>query len=309
MEKTFNIGITAGDASGIGQEIIAKAISHLTPDIRRRIKIYGSARTMERYLDEFCSSAGDITIIDVSKDADDASLALNAVDDAARDALSHRISAIVTAPVNKARMQTASKGFCGHTEYLAKVSGALDTTMCFIGSLPNGFCLAMSVVNTHVPLRDVAGLLTTDKICRTIKRTEECIQKIKGRRPRIAVMALNPHAGEDSLLGGEEKEIILPAIQRMKEAGIHCDGPWPSDGLMYKLKADEYDACIAMHHDQGTMPMKLLCGMKLVNVTLGLPYVRTSPAHGTAEDIAGYRIADETSMLYAIELADELIRI
>jgi len=223
---------------------------------------------------------------------------------ATRLAQSGALSAIVTAPINKALVTRAGFPISGHTELLAKVTGARDVRMMLAGSR-----LRVVLVTMHVALADVPKLLTVGSILRTIRVTDEHLRRYhRLRRPRIAVAGLNPHAGEGGLFGREEGTVIAPAVARARAAGIEAHGPLAADALFFHASQGAFDAVVAMYHDQGLIPLKLLHFHDGVNVTLGLPIVRTSPDHGTAYDIAGKGRADDGSMRAAIALAIEMAR-
>jgi 4-hydroxythreonine-4-phosphate dehydrogenase len=168
--------------------------------------------------------------------------------------------------------------------------------------------LRVALVTTHAPLREVAALITGRKIVEVVELSNDFCRRLGIRRPRIAVAGLNPHAGEDGLLGDEEKRIIAPAVKRAARSGINVTGPWSADTLFYRAFHGQFDAVVAMYHDQGLAPFKLVAFDNGVNLTLGLPFVRTSPDHGTAPDIAGKGIARPAGMIAAINLAADLCR-
>jgi 4-hydroxythreonine-4-phosphate dehydrogenase len=192
--------------------------------------------------------------------------------------------------------------FPGQTEFFAARSGTDNYAMCLTGGP-----LTVGLVTIHVPLRDVPRLLKKEEIVRTGKLLADFVRRRTGREPRIAVAGLNPHAGEAGLFGSEEKEIIAPAVEELARGG-HFSGPHSPDTVFHRAAQGEFDAVLCMYHDQGLIPLKLLAFDSGVNVTLGLPYPRTSPDHGTGFDIAGTGRANHTSMLAAIKLAAELLR-
>ncbi|HPQ80300.1 MAG TPA: 4-hydroxythreonine-4-phosphate dehydrogenase PdxA [bacterium] len=319
------IGITMGDPKGIGPEIVAKAWRSMSEEERSQLLIYGDHAALSAAA-ELCSTAFDarrvVTTSSTSPpiqkvdDAEAARLAISAIDAAVADAESGRIAAIVTAPVNKMRMRSAVPNFFGHTEYLADAAGVKDAVMMFASpdyiapgtgvALPKQLCV--SLVTMHKAIRDVPSSVTTEKVLTSIRQTALALEThFACPDARIAVMALNPHAGEGGSLGDEEKSAIAPAIARALKEGINCIGPLPADSLFRKLSDFDYDAVIAMYHDQGILPVKLLFQSGSVNVTLGLPYIRTSPSHGTAEDLAWLGTADESGMTAAISLTRKLV--
>jgi 4-hydroxythreonine-4-phosphate dehydrogenase len=212
--------------------------------------------------------------------------------------------ALVTAPVNKASVRAAGfSDFEGHTEYLACATLTKDYEMVFIGQK-----LKVALVTRHIALENVPKALSTEKIYKIIELTHGAMIKYFSMpNPKIGVCGLNPHAGESGLFGREEKEIIGPAVKKAARLSKNIFGPLPSDVVFYDAKNGKYDVVIAMYHDQGLIPFKMLHFKDGVNVTLGLPFIRTSPDHGTAMDIAGKGIADPSSMIEAIRLAALLV--
>lgn len=208
---------------------------------------------------------------------------------------------LVTAPLNKEGIRRAGYPFQGHTDYLASLSGGADCRMMLTGGE-----IRVVLATVHVPLREVGGLLTRAGIARTIRLAREAMIRFGFPRPRIAVAGLNPHAGEGGLFGDEEEEVISPAVEECRGEGIDAAGPLPPDTLFYHLARGRFDAAVVMYHDQGLIPLKMVAFERGVNITLGLPIVRTSPDHGTAYDIAGKGVADPTSMIEAIKVAARL---
>ena len=209
------------------------------------------------------------------------------------------IAAMVTCPINKALMRRAGHDYEGHTQLIASLTHCRDYVMMLAGDK-----LRVALVTIHCALKHVPSLLTTDKIYRTIEVTARTLKQDFGLlMPRLAVAALNPHAGEQGLFGQEEERIIRPAISKAKAQGQRVEGPFPADTLFFRAARGEFDAVVAMYHDQGLIPLKLLHFSDAVNVTLGLPIVRTSVDHGTAYDIAGKGIADPSSLKAAIGMA------
>jgi 4-hydroxythreonine-4-phosphate dehydrogenase len=214
------------------------------------------------------------------------------------------VDAIATAPLNKKVLQLAGYRYPGHTELLAKLSGTRECRMMLLGDR-----LKVVLVTVHLPLMRVSRELTTKKIRVTIELADRALRDRFGlARPRLAVAALNPHAGEEEIFGHEEKQIILPAVREARRRGIAVTGPFPADSLFYQAAQGDYDAVVCMYHDQGLIPLKLLHFIGGVALTLGLPFVRTSVDHGTAYDIAGKGKADAASMREAILLAARLAR-
>jgi len=214
-------------------------------------------------------------------------------------ALRGKIAGMVTCPISKVLMQEAGYPFEGHTQLIAHLTKTSDVVMMLAGER-----LRVTLVTIHCALRDVSSLLTKNKVLTTIRITEKALRQYFAlKRPRLAVAALNPHAGEAGLFGDEEETIIAPAVQAAQQEGLYVEGPFPADTLFHKAVAGRYDAVVAMYHDQGLIPLKLLHFSDAVNVTLGLPIIRTSVDHGTAYDIAGTGKADPSSLKAAIRMA------
>lgn len=280
--------ITTGDPSGIGPEVTEKALANPKVKGLADFFVIGDAKTSikMRRSPEACGK--------LSVQYLDRALAIIAKGEA---------DCLVTAPINKANVRSAGfKDFEGHTEYLAEATLTKDYAMMFVGKR-----MKITLVTRHIALKDVPSKLTVDKICRTICLTHRYLSDhFHLKNPRIAVAGLNPHAGEGGIFGKEEISVISPAI---KKASLTCgkvSGPFPPDVVFVDALQGKYDAVISMYHDQGLIPFKLLYFKDGVNMTLGLPFVRTSPDHGTAFDIAGKGIADPSSMIEAIKLAVRL---
>ena len=221
---------------------------------------------------------------------------------AVQDALAGRVQAIATAPVNKAAFAAAGLPWRGHTDLLAHLCGVDEAVMMFWSE-----ALRVVLATVHIPLGDVPAALTTDRMLRTIRVTAAAMPRFGMPESRIAVTGLNPHAGESGLLGHEESDAIAPAIAAARSEGINVSGPFPADTLFVRASRGEFDVVIACYHDQGLIPVKLLAFGHAVNVTLGLPIIRTSVDHGTAFDIARQGKADPGSMVEAILLAARLV--
>ncbi len=274
------IGVTLGDPAGIGPEIVAAAIRTLPPAWRERLIVYGDAAGHVPGKPDERSGAAQVAYLEAAVAA----------------AKSGELAAIVTAPISKTWAKRAGFAFPGHTEFLAARLGAKHVVMMFVGPR-----LKVALATIHLPLAQVAANLTTAGIRRTIELVREAMVRDFGVvAPRIGVVGLNPHAGEGGLLGIEEREIIGPAV------GEHR-GPLVPDVAFRDALDGKYDALVAMYHDQGLIPVKLVDFEEAVNVTLGLPIVRTSPDHGTAYDIAGKGIARSTSMACALRRAFEMV--
>jgi 4-hydroxythreonine-4-phosphate dehydrogenase len=332
------VTITMGDPAGIGPEIILKAADHLHEKIAQgglALTVIGCKATYQataaslRLPDrsqpitpEAADPVPPLAFIDVGEagppiapgivSAAAGRLAYQAIEIAVRLALAGKVGAICTAPLNKEALNLAGYHFAGHTELLATLTGAKDSVMM----LAHGN-LRVSHVSTHSALADVARKLTPERLRRVAVLTTAALRALGIAHPRIAVAALNPHAGEGGLFGREDIDISTPTIAALRAEGLDVTGPVPGDTVFVKLRAGQFDAVIAMYHDQGHIPVKLLGfsvdpatgswnALSGVNITLGLPIVRTSVDHGTAFDIAGQGIASETSLLEAIALATQL---
>jgi 4-hydroxythreonine-4-phosphate dehydrogenase len=268
------IGITLGDVAGIGPEVVAKALASGKLDRRFDYEIIGNPRTKHR--------------VD----------AIHWVVDGACRCLRGDLAGLVTAPISKPLLWRAGYRFAGQTELLAQLANCKRFAMMLVGGP-----LRVALVTTHVSLRQVTEQITGKKIVEVIALTRQACRRLGVARPRIAVAGLNPHGGEGGMLGDEERRIIAPAVRR---AGPRVTGPCSPDTVFYRAARGEFDAVVAMYHDQGLAPFKLVAFDTGVNVTLGLPFVRTSPDHGTAPDIAGKGIARPDGMIAAINLAAQL---
>jgi len=222
---------------------------------------------------------------------------VRAVDDAQRGA----VQAIATAPVNKEAFRLAGLPWAGHTDLLAHLTGARDVAMMF-----HSEALRVVLATVHIPLSEVPRALTAASLAATIALTARELPRFGIARPRIAVAGLNPHAGEHGLFGSEEDVAIRPAIEACRARGIDVDGPFPGDTVFVRARRGDFDVVVACYHDQGLIPVKLVAFGQAVNVTLGLPIIRTSVDHGTAFDIAGKGVADPESMIAAVLLAARL---
>lgn len=286
------MAVTTGDPSGIGPEIVAAAIADPRVIDACDPVVYGPLDPQE--LKQF--PAGRVA-------AESGHAAYGTIVAAVDDARAGRVDAIATAPVNKAAFAAAGLPWKGHTDLLAHLCGVPDVVMMF-WSEP----LRVVLATVHVALADVPKLLTVESLMTTIEITHRALPRFGIAEPRLAVAGLNPHAGEDGLMGREEIEVVRPTIARAREAGIDVAGPYPADTLFVRALRGEFDVVVAAYHDQGLVPVKLLAFGKAVNVTLGLPIVRTSVDHGTAFDIARQGKADPSSMVEAILLAARLGR-
>jgi 4-hydroxythreonine-4-phosphate dehydrogenase len=287
------IGIALGDTAGIGPEIVRAALDSGKIDPAFSYRIIGETPHA----------------IPGQPTPETARAAFDALEESARLALSGDIAAVVTGPVSKARMHEVGFNFPGQTEFFAARAGVENFAMLLTGG-----ALTVALVTVHIPLRDVPALLSESEIIRVGKLLAEFLAMRNGKPPRIAVAGLNPHAGESGAIGREEIEIISPAIEKLNQSPITnhqspvFTGPISPDTVFNRAVAGEFDAVLCMYHDQGLIPLKLLSFDSGVNVTLGLPFVRTSPDHGTAFGIAGKNISRPDSMIAAINLAAELLK-
>jgi 4-hydroxythreonine-4-phosphate dehydrogenase len=323
------LAITMGDPGGIGPEIIAKALTHANVYDTARPLVIGERRAMEaavritggrlevRSVDQ-PSEAGDhpgtIDLLDLANiDIEQlgrarvrpevGKAAYEYLERATQLALAGDVGAIVTAPLNKEALSEAGWVGVGHTELLARFAGVPDKSVAMMLASNR---LRVVHVSTHVSLRRAIELVTPERIMTATRLAGETARDIVGREPHIAVAGLNPHAGEHGLFGSEEAELIEPAIDQLRAEGWHISGPVSPDTVFLRAAAGEFDAVMAMYHDQGHIPSKFAGFDDTVNVTLGLPIVRTSVDHGTAYDIAGTGKANEANLLAAIDLAAQM---
>lgn len=290
MSAKPRVAITAGDPAGIGPEIAARAARD--PEVLSLCDpiIYGPSSPDE--LARFVRGQ-------VSAEAGRASY--DAVVGAVEDAVAGRVAAIATAPINKAAFAAAGLPWKGHTDLLAHLTGAPRGVMMF-----HSDTLRVVLATVHIPLAAVPGAITPALIEDVIGLTAAELPRFGIANPRLSVAGLNPHAGEDGLLGDEDERVLRPTIARCAARGIDVRGPFPADTVFLRALRGEFDAVIACYHDQGLIPVKMAAFGRAVNVTLGLPIIRTSVDHGTAFDIAGKGIADPGSMIEAVKLAARL---
>jgi 4-hydroxythreonine-4-phosphate dehydrogenase len=322
------IGLTLGDFNGIGPEIIIKTLTDA-----RILKIcipvvYGSYKVLSKYKkiteteevvfnsirnmeglnpkkinlitcweEDFEVSPGKVT-------EQAGKCALISLEKASEDLFAGKIDAVVTAPINKNNIQSENFKFPGHTEYFTEKAGIKDSLMLLVSEN-----LRVGVVTGHIPLAEVKTELTKEKLISKINVMYKSLKNDFGiQKPKIALLGLNPHAGESGLLGKEEQELMIPLIEELKNKGILIFGPFPSDGFFGMHHYKKFDGVLAMYHDQGLIPFKTLAFDSGVNYTAGLPVVRTSPDHGTAYDIAGKNIASESSFREAMYLACDIVK-
>jgi 4-hydroxythreonine-4-phosphate dehydrogenase len=307
------LALTTGEPAGIGPEI---ALAALQPPLAADVTLIGDHRLLaERATLMHCPSPLDVLHLPLAVrampgrlDARNAGYVLGTLDAALAGCSTGRFDAIVTAPVQKSVINDAGVAFSGHTEYLAMKSGVGRVVMMLAGDTAHG-PLRVALATTHVPLAQVSEALSRESLGETLAiLARELRQKFGIARPRIAVTGLNPHAGESGHLGREEIDVIAPAIRQAVAAGIDAHGPLPADTVFVPDTVRKYDAVLAMFHDQGLPVLKYATFGRGVNVTLGLPFVRTSVDHGTALDLAGTGQARAESMRAALELAIELVR-
>lgn len=280
------IALTAGDPAGIGPEIVAKAAAD--PSVRA---------VCEPIV--FASPAPGIRAGEVSAAAGRA--AYDTIVRAVAAARGGEVDAIATAPVNKLAFSLAGLEWKGHTDLLAHLCGVDHVAMMFHSPQ-----LKVVLLTVHVPLSEVPSLITADLVDRTVALTVEAMRGFGVARPRLALAGLNPHAGEGGVIGSEDDRVLAPAVKRASALGIEMAGPIPGDTVFVRASRGEFDCVLACYHDQGLIPVKLLAFGHAVNVTIGLPIIRTSVDHGTAFDIAGTGTADPGSMIAAVKLAAEM---
>lgn len=305
--RPVRLAITLGDAAGIGPEIITKA---LRAGSFEDVTLFGAPGLVPADAARLVDVSGTDSLIDVEPGLSDprcARLQLRALETAIEAAKRDEIDAIVTAPWTKALFETIGAPALGHTEVLADRFGVGDEHVMMLA----GDVLRVALVTTHIPLRQVSERVTEKAILHTIRVTAHELRRSFGiPEPRIAVCGVNPHAGEGGHMGTEDRDVVEPALEQARQLGFDVHGPFPADTLFVKFRGEvaPYDAVVAMYHDQGLTPLKLRHFGESANITLGLPTVRTSVDHGTAYDIAGKGIADASSMRYALELAERLVR-
>lgn len=324
----IRIGITHGDINGVGYEVILKAFADsamlelCTPiiygspkvaayhrkalDLATNFSIINSAQDASYNKLSIINCISDEAKVEFSKpDPESGKAALAALEKAIADYQEGLIDVIVTAPINKHTIQSDTFSFPGHTEYIEERAGKGSKSLMIL--MKDDFRVAL--VTGHIPLKDVATTITKELIEDKLRIFNHTLKQDFGiGSPRIAVLSLNPHAGDEGLLGTEEEQIIIPALNEMANQGILCYGPYPADGFMGSGNFANFDGILAMYHDQGLIPFKTMAMEDGVNFTAGLPIIRTSPAHGTAYDIAGKGEASEDSFRQAIYAAIDVYR-
>lgn len=325
------IAMTMGDPCGIGPEVIVKGLldktlyRHCRPfvigdfeQMKHAARLFAPGLVLKSILkiSEAQFKAGCLEVLDIQKSGRQstlhygqaqpraAAMALEAIRLAAEMAKAGDIDGIATAPIHKAAMKGIGFPFPGHTEFFAGAASEKNFGMMMVGA-----GLRITLTSIHLPLRDAIEQLNKLDIADKIRLTDTVLKKDFGiERPRIAVAGLNPHAGEEGLFGEEERREVLPALALAQDEGIDARGPYPADTLFHQLHQGRFDAAVALYHDQALIPIKLLAFGKGVNITLGLPFIRSSVDHGTAYDIAGKGIADPGSMQEALKLAASMAR-
>ncbi len=326
--RLLRVAITHGDTNGIGYEVILKTFAE--PEILELCTpiIYGSPKAAA-YHSKALNIQSNFCIIDKAEDAQEGKVnmlttfeeeikielgqpskeageaALNALVRAMTDHRSGAYDVLVTAPINKSNIQSEQFAFCGHTEYIETSVGNGSKSLMILMSDR----LRVALVTTHLPIKDIASAITKEAIMEKAQIFHKTLKRdFRISSPRIAILSLNPHSGDNGLLGKEEEEIIIPAIKELEAMGIQAFGPYAADGFFGSGAYDKFDGILAMYHDQGLAPFKAIAGDSGVNYTAGLPIIRTSPAHGTAYDIAGKGVADENSFRQAIYTAIDICR-
>jgi len=324
VENRPLIAITMGDPSGIGPEIIVKGLA--TPPDMCRTVVIGDAAWLQQHaaqwaprltirsikdLNDARYQPGVLEVLDLNNvpenlewgraTAEGGQAAVEAIRKAVELATAQQVHAITTAPISKEAIHLAGHRYPGHTEMLADFTGTPEVALMLAGG-----GLRVVLATTHVPLNEVRGLLTRERILKTIKLTHQWLTQVGIAHPHIAVTGLNPHSGDGGIFGNEETDIIAPAVAAARKEHIEVSGPFSADALFGRIHEANYDAVITMYHDQGMIPIKMAAMDRAVNITLGLPIIRTSVDHGTAYDIAGQGLAKPDSLLEALKVAATL---
>jgi len=323
------ISIALGDVTGIGPEVTLKALAAEAEEDDTRYLLIGDSGYIAALYEQLglqlplqpfseFSAAGRFFVHNPmpeplppgleSGSPAAARAAVAWLTDGAQRCLNHETDALVTAPLSKAAIVRSGQPFIGQTEFLSELAGTDRTVMMLLGDDERGRWLRVALATTHLPLRLVADHLSEAKIALAIELAAQACRDLGLPRQRVAVCGLNPHAGENGEFGREEIDLIEPMVASMRQKGLDVVGPLPADTLFYHAYRGDYDAVVAMYHDQGLGPLKMVAFENGVNWTLGLPFIRTSPDHGTAYDIAGRNQASESSMRAAIRLAKQLAR-
>ncbi len=317
------VAISIGDANGIGPEVIMKGLNSKNIDLKSSIPVViGRQNVLDFYADIFKqklnlkplnnfndAEPGNVYIINTGEmevdlcpghiTAESGKLSMQAVETGINHCLQKNCEALVTAPINKEAIHLAGYNFPGHTEFLAEKTGTEYPLMMMLSKKLN-----IGLVTTHIPIQQVSRSVTGADITRSVHILNDTLKtSMNIEHPHIAILGLNPHAGDGGVLGDEEVETINPAVNRLREQGLNLDGPFPADGFFGRHSYKYYDAVLAMYHDQGLIPFKLLSTNEGVNFTAGLPIIRTSPDHGTAYTISGLGQADSSSFVEAYNRA------
>lgn len=312
MTTKPRIAITIGDAAGIGPEVTLKALEDPKFSTSAEIIVVGDAAHLSSVASRFGLRplSGSVSVEDlgnlppdVNFGVDSAITGMAAAENIVRAVelwRSGQIDAIVTAPISKNAIRLGGYDFPGHTEFLAHLTDTNEFAMSFFAD-----SLRVILMSTHLPLTEAIKFITTERLAALIRFGDREIHRLIGRKPRLAVAGINPHASEGGRFGTEEQHLITPAIEACRSERIDVSGPFPADTVFFNAMRGKFDAVIAMYHDQATIPVKTIAFDRAVNVTLGLPVIRTSVDHGTAYDIAGKGIANAENMAAAIDLAIE----
>jgi len=314
-EPRPRLALTTGDPAGIGPEIVLKALAHKDVPVAEWV-VYGSKTAMAHCAQALGLAplqASGACLVDIGGglvetgvvSAEAGRQAATAVIRAAEDAMKGAVAGLVTAPLNKEAMHHAGFDYPGHTELLAHQANTPNVAMMFVGGK-----IRVALLTIHEALKDVPALVTAEEIVRVATLVHEALPRFgaaPGRR-KIAIAGLNPHAGEHGHIGREEQDVFPPALSALRASGVDIEGPFPGDTLFVRAARGDFDGVIACYHDQGLIPVKLLAFGEAVNVTIGLPFIRTSVDHGTGFDIAGRGKASEGSLLAAMSLAVQLAR-
>lgn len=298
------LAITIGDSAGIGPEIVFRAVNSLKVQRVCSPVVVGDKNIISQYFDirkksnkvEFVFSSNYNKKVVMGKPSKISGLiACKAIEKAVKMCINKEAKAVVTAPVSKESFKYADLKFAGHTEYLANLTKTKQYCMMMVCDNINSV-----MITRHLPISKISACIKEKDIITTTQLSADFIKKLINKNPKILVCALNPHAGDNGILGNEEKEKIIPAINKLKKIGYDICGPFPVDVAWTKFLKNKCDLIVGMYHDQIMLPLKILNPKHIVNVTVGLPFIRTSPGHGTAFDIAGKNVADFSSMEQAI---------
>lgn len=330
MSALIKVGITHGDVNGVGYEILLKAFSDARLLELFQPIVYGSSKSASYHRKVLNSDAMNFHIISKVEESHEGKVnlvncvreevkielgsasseagesAYTALDIACRDLANGKIDLLVTLPINKESIQNDQFQFPGHTDFLEDRFASNGEKALMVMATET---MRVALVTAHIPLSEVSSKLSKELIMEKLKTLDRTLKRdFRIENPRIAVLGLNPHAGENGLLGKEEMEIIAPAVKEAQDQWIHCAGPFPADGFFGSNRFKEFDAILAMYHDQGLIPFKTLAMDAGVNFTAGLPIVRTSPDHGTAYDIAGKNLASDESFRQAMYMGVDIFK-